>query len=142
MPRRARRPADAPRARRSWPARLAAGWSGTCAIRGRHPAWMPSPVWRSSDLEQAVEERAVALERGSQVLRGGLARVPLPFQLALLLVEAVRHPLQDLVHQRVGVRDSVARVVDEALLDDLPAGLQIHRQIGPNQRLPLPVDSG
>src|SRR4051794_27213883 len=75
--------------------------------------------------QQAAEERAVALERDSQVLGGDvLAAAPLRLEALALLGEALGEALHDGRHEGVGVLDGAARLVDEADLDLLPAALE------------------
>src|SRR4051794_19651140 len=75
--------------------------------------------------QQAAEERAVALERDSQVLGGDvLAAAPLRLEALALLREALGEALHDGRHEGVGVLDGAARLVDEADLDLLPAALE------------------
>src|SRR3954447_25373919 len=75
--------------------------------------------------QQAAEERAVALERDAQVLgRDVLAAAPLRLEALALLREALGEALHDGRHERVGVLDGAARLVDEADLDLLPAALE------------------
>src|SRR6185503_17413248 len=78
-----------------------------------------------SGREQPLEERAVALERDAQVLRRDvLAAAPLGLEALALLGEALGKALHDGRDEGVGVLDGPARLVDEAHLDLLPAGLE------------------
>src|SRR3954447_3129579 len=75
--------------------------------------------------QQAAEERAVALQRDTQVLGGDvLAAAPLRLEALALLREALGEALHDRGDERVGVLDGAARLVDEADLDLLPTALE------------------
>src|SRR6185503_11582365 len=78
-----------------------------------------------SGREQPLEERAVALQRDAQVLRRDvLATAPLGLEALALRGEALGEALHDGRDEGVGVLDRAARLVDEAHLDLLPAGLE------------------
>src|SRR6266540_930979 len=86
-----------------------------------------SAVVRSRlDRQQTVEEVAIFAQSRAQILGVGLTVVPLRFELTMLLVEGRGQLLQYVAHQGVRVRDGAARVVDEPLLDRLPAGPEVH----------------
>src|SRR5690242_18318875 len=92
------------------------------------------PPWRRQSMptdaarlrgQQPAEERAVALERDAQVLRRDvLAAAPLRLEALALLGEALGEALHHRRDERVGVLDGATRLVDEADLDVLPAGLE------------------
>jgi len=71
--------------------------------------------------QQAVEERAILLQRQAQLLRLGLtAAVPLVFQSGSLLGKALSERPHELCYQAVGVADRGLRVVDETCLHLTP----------------------
>jgi len=72
--------------------------------------------------EQAIEERAVALQRHAQILRRRIvSRVPLRLEVRALLRERLGKSLHELRHEGVSVLHRLLGLVDETDLHLLPA---------------------
>src|SRR5512132_356032 len=100
---------------------------GSSWASARRPPQAPGPaVGRSvsgSGGEESLEEQAVTLEGGAQVLGGDVVSlVPLALQPAALVGKGFGQVLHELGHQPVGLRDRLTGCVDEAVLNVGPAG--------------------
>src|SRR5205085_1587113 len=88
--------------------------------------------------EESVEEGAVAGEGDAEVFGGDVvALVPLGFEPLAFVGEAGGESLHEVGDQGVGFRDGVARLVDEARLDLLPAGGEALALVRRQERLTL-----
>src|SRR6185437_1238387 len=104
------------------------GRRSTCRRTRNDPAALmelkaAGPCADRSGREQPLEERAVALEGGAQVVGVDvLAAIPLTLQLEALVRERLRQVLHELGGQAVGLLDRAPRLVHEPGLHVRPAG--------------------
>src|SRR5829696_1651689 len=104
------------------------------------PATAAHPRRSCSGGKESVEERAVPLQRDPQVLRRDvLVVVPLRLEPRTLGRERLGQPLHQLGHERVGLLDRIARVVDEGGLDARPALAEAIAVGSLEERLPVRV---
>src|SRR5688572_13969906 len=105
------------------------------ASRGRSLKAHRSKLIAQLHRQQPREERAIALQRLTEVLRRDVAAaVPLALELCALVGEGLGEPLDRVGHQAVGALDRAARLVDEAGLDLGPLALKLVDDVGREQR--------
>jgi hypothetical protein len=86
--------------------------------------------------QQPVEERAVTLQGDAQVLgRDLVPAIPLLLELMAPVGEAFSKSLHQACDQGVGLFDRLARLIDEAGLDDLPPPAEVISLLRREQRL-------
>jgi len=89
----------------------------------RHPS---NGQRRPLDCQQTVEDVAVSPQGQPQLFGVGLTVAPLPRKVLALFLEDGGEVLQHVADEAVGLLDRVPGVVDEALLDHLPMGPEMH----------------